>query len=44
MEVNLHQFAREWIGVEGLLLSGEVEETDKSEFTFCCSFEAGLMQ
>ena len=24
--------AREWIGVEGLLLSGEVEKTDKSEF------------
>ena len=38
MEVNLHQFAREWIGVEGLLLSGEVEETDKSEFSCALSF------
>ena len=36
-EIAVIVTAREWIGVDGLLLSGEVEETEQYEFEYTLS-------
>ena len=36
-EIAVIVSAREWIGVDGLLLSGEVEETEQYEFEYTLS-------